>query len=192
MWYATERVEERRNAQLREHGKTVWEGLLAYTLDQDCCYRYPSAREVEAELTGPGNYLPGRRLPPNPWADPPRPIRLVHDHLPSVLPTLAELQAGTGRYADWKVVESLVVGPGRMPDAAPPDAYTYGVLVYLVGPTHAVLFGIGQSGDKARVVYFFNNMGGWSALPTWPWQAFAAVRPKHRLLLPTRWTCRQR
>lgn len=166
-WLAPPYLEASRNAELQACGRQVWDALIAFTLDQPCCYRFPEAREVEAALIGPENYLPGRRLPPNPWADPPRPIRIVVDRLPPTLPTLVQLR-DEKRYARFEQVRSIVVGPGRMPGSAPPDAYTYGTLVYLVDPIHAVLLGIGQAGDKAQVVYYFNNMGGWSALPGAP------------------------
>lgn len=133
-------LEKARNSAVQGNINTVAMGLEQFATDHRDRYPAPGSSALYED-----NYLPGNRLPRNPYGEPPQKALLP---IPpeSGWPQAAAIAKGVSPPLDGQEL-----GVGHPPDQGGYDYLTYGALIYDLDPTTGayVLYGVGKKGRKA-------------------------------------------
>lgn len=132
-----------RNEGVRMNIRTVALSLTMYARDHKALY--PMKNNWIGELQR-SYYLPGKRLPPNPWV-------LMDENTQANSPGLGLIPPMTDENFDGPPI-GTVLGKGTRPDSAIYAVTTYGAILYDVTPNRraCALYGVGQKDDDAIII----------------------------------------
>ncbi|MNS84379.1 hypothetical protein D3C72_1182030 [compost metagenome] len=137
-----------RNAWVVSNMRTLQMALEEHAVDNQG--RYPAPGELLTAL-GRNGYLPGDRLPSNPWA-------AADGHQANELST-AGLQPALTPAGQPPTAAGTPLGSGHVAAGDVYDGLTYGALVYDFDPKTQIytLYAIGKQGDHAAVIASATN-----------------------------------